>query len=697
MISILNPTGEFPRTLPHLLPDNAAQQAVDCDLTTNILTGIHARGTTTAFTSAANAKSIFVYDTLGGSWFSWPTDVDAVRGPVVSDAYKRVYWTDGTYLKVTRGDLGTGGVPSQSYKAGVPRPTQPLTAASGVVDGKARFTATNTYIITAICEDASRQVKSSRVVGTTIGTDTASQLDITVDLAGFACKAETTTTTNQETATGQSSSSTGYYSYNPYTSQATTSNSGETTATGTTTTVVEPATTMAFDVRCSEGGVVYSSVVRSSAPDSSIDPLWQGVSAYFTSTGTQATLSFRRSTDYIETRAYTYTLVNNYGEEGPPAPALEVECGFNATLTVNIPPVAPNDYAPIQSIRIYRTSSGAAVTDYLYAGEVPLGTTSFSDENAPGELGEVLATRGYNPPEYGLQGLCVLPNGVMCAFKDNEVHFSEPYLAYAWKEAPMTTDGRVVGVCPAEGGVYVTTTKNPYFISGVTPDAMTQNKITAVQAGVAKGAICNIGPAVIYASHDGLVSARGVDVSMDWSFKFFTRDEWRSRFGQRLSLMRLNAHDGHLIAWFTDGTPGFIMRYDETDPSFVRMSEPIYAATVHPLADALYLVAGNVYEFKGAASRRPFVWHSKDFVVGKPTNFGALQLIGQGAVTVRLFADGVERVVKSLTLGSPDSPVVVRLPAGFLARRWSIRFEGAADAELQGAHLAVAVTEFAGV
>ena len=694
MISIKDFDGEYPRTLPHLLPDNAAQLAVDCDFTTNILAGIRERGTTTAINSS-NAKSIFVYDTLGGSWFSWPTDVDAIRGPIAADTFKRIYWSDGEFVYVGRGDIGSGGAPTQFYKAGCPRPPSALTVTSGASNGSAKFLTDATYSITAICEDSSRQVRSQKVLSPVVGVNTAMQLDLTLGLEGFSCKTETTTTVTTNSSSSQSANSTGAYSYGAYPASSTTSGSTQTGA-DTSTTAVSPATTLAFQVRCTDGNKIFSSVVRASAADSSVDPLWEGVSAFFTSAGTSVTLSFRRADEYLETRAYTWTLVNSYGEEGPPANPVEIECAVDARIALSIPEVTPSGFAPVSRVRVYRTSSGTAITDYLFAGDVPVGTVNFMDDNAAGDLGEPLPTRGYNPPEAGLQGLCQLPNGVLAAFKDNEVHFSEPYLPYAWKAAPITTDGRVVGICPGEGGLWVTTTKAPYFITGVTPDAMVQNKVTAIQAGVSKGSICNMGPAVIYASHDGLMTARGVEVSADWSFKFFTRDEWRARYGARLHLLHLNAHDGHLLGWFSDGAPGFLVRFDEADTSFTRTTDPVMAATVHPVADALYVVAGAVYEFKGGATRKPFVWRSKDFIMPKPMNFGAVQVGGEGGVTITVYADGVARATKKLLL-SGDEYSVVRLPAGFLARRWAFEVAGGANAVVREVNVAISPSEFANV
>jgi len=294
-------------------------------------------------------------------------------------------------------------------------------------------------------------------------------------------------------------------------------------------------------------------------------------------------------------------------------------------------------------------------------------------------LGEPLSTQGYYPPEQTLVGICMMANGIMCGFSGNELHFSEPYLPYAWNpQAIKPFSHRIVGVCPFEGGLYVTTTAHPHIVMGASPDAMTDAKVPAIQAGVTKGSICNLGPYVAYASHDGLVLARGLDASLEQSFKFWTRDEWRTLYGNKLANIRLNAHDGSVVVWFDDGTPGFLLRLEEEALSLTQLSEPIQAAFVHPLADALYVAAGSaVYEFCAGAARNPFTWRSKDFILPKPTNLGVAQLVGDGSVTLEVYADDNLRFTQEVTL--VDTGALVRLPAGFLARSWSFGLAGAGE------------------
>lgn len=58
-------------------------------------------------------------------WFSFPSVVNVVKGPVVDDTEERTYWTDGVYPKKTKSNLAlvTAPYPTSSLRMGLPRPT----------------------------------------------------------------------------------------------------------------------------------------------------------------------------------------------------------------------------------------------------------------------------------------------------------------------------------------------------------------------------------------------------------------------------------------------------------------------------------------------------------------------------------------------------------------------------------------------
>jgi hypothetical protein len=329
---------------------------------------------------------------------------------------------------------------------------------------------------------------------------------------------------------------------------------------------------------------------------------------------------------------------------------------------------------------VYRTAGTSG--QYLYVGQAIVNTTNpvFTDSISDAALGHTLDTNSYFPPDQNLRGITVMANGIMVGFKNNEVHFSEPYLPYAWNpNAIKPFPHKVVGICPFEGGLYVTTTAEPYIIQGAAPEFMTDMKVAAVQAGISKGSITNYNGQVVYASNDGLVMMQGAQASLDMSFRFFTRKDWQDKYGTKLSQMRLNAHDGSLVVWFEDGTPGFLIRFEEETSSLTQLSEPIYAAFVHPLADALYVSNGNsVYAFRDGNARNSFTWWSKEFVLPKPTSLGAVQLVGSGTVTLQVFADDELKQTSTITM-TEYGKTIQRLIGGFMARRWSFRLTGTGE------------------
>lgn len=120
-IDIVTMRGETPRVADHLLPDEVATLARNC---------IFDRGTLQPMNDDANIgvtlpitpKTIFRY--TDAFWFAWGTDVEVMRSPVAQDQYGRVYFTDGSYPKVTTADIATSGTskPTAWYRLGVTAP-----------------------------------------------------------------------------------------------------------------------------------------------------------------------------------------------------------------------------------------------------------------------------------------------------------------------------------------------------------------------------------------------------------------------------------------------------------------------------------------------------------------------------------------------------------------------------------------------
>ena len=112
-------SGIRPRVPESLLPANCATVAENCDFAYGELRSTKAGYLVATMENAP--RSIYTDDGL--VFYTWPTDVDAVRSPLVRDTYDRLYYTgDGFRVTSRSGQKPSGGVPASSYLVGVPAP-----------------------------------------------------------------------------------------------------------------------------------------------------------------------------------------------------------------------------------------------------------------------------------------------------------------------------------------------------------------------------------------------------------------------------------------------------------------------------------------------------------------------------------------------------------------------------------------------
>lgn len=130
--------GTKPRTFSRLLPDNLAQQALNCKITSGRLDPV--KGLGLAHTSLAAAITTMYRYRFGeaNNWLVWEDVVDVARSPVAQDHLGRVYFTgDGEPRMSTYADAISGGgpYPAAWFVLGV---TPPVTAMTiNVVGGVA--------------------------------------------------------------------------------------------------------------------------------------------------------------------------------------------------------------------------------------------------------------------------------------------------------------------------------------------------------------------------------------------------------------------------------------------------------------------------------------------------------------------------------------------------------------------------------
>lgn len=637
-ISFRSFAGLLPRVPPALLPESAATFADSCEFGYGELREIKAA----AFVKQLKNNAASIYTENGLTFYSWPRDVNAARSPLANDQFDRLYYTDGNDFRVTSrsGMSITGGEPVSSYRVGVPRPTVAPTLAVSSASPLAEL------VVTAMFHYEAKGVKYQ---------EQPIVLDVIAPLQKWQFTPPTLNYTppERDPETGQ---------YPPPSPTETPSG-----ALPVVRIVAKKADSVALDLYSSNSAMVGTGS-------------WALTLAKAAS-GTAYTLTLEANNQQSQqSRAYVYTLVNIYGEEGAPSPPALITAGSGLNIVVSMALGSVIDYATIKEIRVYRTPTGVESTDYFFVSTIPTLTQigndfQFVDNVGAAALNEPLSSQHNYPPSPLLRGLLALPNGIFMAYKGNELHFSDAYKPWSWPPAYVKTmEHAIVGAIVVGSGALITTVGQPASIAGGSPDAMFASKLNIAQAGVSKWAIADLGGQVVYASHDGLVLFDGGLPSMAFSEQFFTREVWRNLYSSGLDSMRFAVFDGQLIVYSSAMafTP-FMIRLDEARGAMTELSElRANCSFTSPLTDQCYFCnEQNLYQFAGgeAGAAR---WRSREVVMPAPINFGVAQAVCDGVWQIKFFADGELRHTQSNLSGNQT----FRLPGGFRADYWQVEISG---------------------
>ncbi|MGN1208694.1 MAG: hypothetical protein ACI4SV_00210, partial [Duodenibacillus sp.] len=255
------------------------------------------------------------------------------------------------------------------------------------------------------------------------------------------------------------------------------------------------------------------------------------------------------SAQNTDNRVYVYTYVSEFGsivEESAPGDPADIVCDTEGgSVEVSGFANPPTDHLNITRIRLYRAVTGSSSTVYMLVDELPLKNHEFPDSGTSlngvrwkggvytdtrraAQLGKELDSLYFSEPPEGLKGLVSMPNGFLAGFVHNQVWFSEPYLPHAWPSTYMlTTDSPIVGLGVYGNTLVVTTTRQPYTISGTHPSSMAQEKQPMLQPCVNKRSIAYDQYGVLYASSYGLVAIAGGQMDV-FTREIITQDEWQN-------------------------------------------------------------------------------------------------------------------------------------------------------------------------
>lgn len=438
-----------------------------------------------------------------------------------------------------------------------------------------------------------------------------------------------------------------------------------------------------------------------------------------------AVVSGSSDSDLGSTRVYVYTNVTEFGEESEPSPISDgVYWEPDQTVTLSGFQLSGQSRG-VNRQRIYRSQTSISGTTLYFIAERPASTDDFTDNVPSNEINEPIPSMDWNKPVDDLQGLISLPNGLMAAFSGKDIYFSEPFRPHAWPVKYMlTVDYPIVGLGAFGSSVAVLTKGNPYIISGGEPSMMIMEKLELNLPCLNAQGIQDLGYAVAYPSHDGLalVSQSGARLATE---SMFTKVLWQELTPESFVS---GQYDGRYFAAYQyydrveDAALTGTLIISPSGDAFVSRAniEPI--AMHYSIEDGLLYYADKegIWEWDSPAKLHTTqYWVSKEFIVPKPKNFGAIyidsnvdlsdrdkellqeeiddiieqnkQLGDLGAcvngnelnecavncdaqielpqefnVSVTIYAD------KKLIASISKVNKMVRLPAGFLARSWVI-------------------------
>jgi hypothetical protein len=426
------------------------------------------------------------------------------------------------------------------------------------------------------------------------------------------------------------------------------------------------------------------------------------------------------------TRSYVVTWVSAYGEEGAPSLPVTLTNKVDATWTVTLPSCPGADRGTdrnLTKVRVYRTIVGASGSSEFYrVAELAIDAGTYADtvpDTTVVANGLYLQSLDWLEPPEDLQGFCMMPNGILAGWRENEVHFSHPFRPHAWPSTyTLVVEKQIVGLGVLDQSLVVVTKGAPVIITGVSPDALSQRALPELEPGISRQSIISTPEGVYYAAGSGLmlVSAAGV---VNTTRKHVTKDVWRrltkqselnaGRFGTayycfgslKQGLFEESAFEGDIFAEQDYGGSyvGFLFDASSPDLGWVNLTTPTPIQSVTTDAwsgDVMFQTDGKIYLIQMDETTnvpQVYKWKSKVFTTRLPVNVAAMKIwfdVPPGVTdygTVKLYANDHLVMTRKLV----KSGEMWRLPAGYKADAYQLEFN--AQVQITAAKVITAVKQ----
>ena len=394
------------------------------------------------------------------------------------------------------------------------------------------------------------------------------------------------------------------------------------------------------------------------------------------------------------TTSYVYTLVTEFGEEGPPSrPSSLVSYleGQSRTITIDVEADGNYAFGAAALKRIYRTATGNTGTEFLFVAQIPYATSSYEDTTADSQLGEVLpSVNWFRPldddtsyaPDGPLQKAVLMPGGFLASFAGRTVCFSEQYLPHAWNPNNfLVTESNIVTIQDSSFGLVVLTETQPYVAVGDIPEAMGLAKLDVDQSCSSARSVADLGGQIIYASPDGLVAIAGNQAQLITD-GIITRAQWQSSYNPSSIIGVVS--ENRYFGFYTYNNQPKAFVYDQSNPDapFALISQTAQATHVSAKDDALYLVTAsalawaggnNGLQIYGTGSPKTMRWTSKTYFLPVDTTFSWARVIADGDVELQILVDS--NLVFEKVYVTDSEPF--RLPAETRGRKLTVILQSA--------------------
>lgn len=361
------------------------------------------------------------------------------------------------------------------------------------------------------------------------------------------------------------------------------------------------------------------------------------------------------------TRSYVYTFISAYGEEGSPSPATVATGVSGAWALSGIDTTIPSSTNyNVTKVRIYRTvaSSTSTTPQYYFVADIAFGTATYTDSALDQiiALNFTLPSLTWTVPPAGLKGLISHPGGFLVGFQGRDLYMSDPYHPHAWPvQNILTCKTEIVGVAVYNNVIIVTTTSNPYYAEGMSPAAVTLQKIDSIDPCVSRRSIATTLSGVYYASPQGIVVATAGQTQLATN-ALFTREEWQNYFSP--TTVQAVPYGLQYIAFDTSAA-GFIFSPAEALAPLTTLDRfsNVGAIQIDAYSGDVYIVQGNQVRLWDPPASTPYsyTWISKQFDLPKPVNMGAMKIKFNGGgyqVPASLLVDytsfNAQRITKPL-------------------------------------------------